>query len=517
MRQNFVGYLSARFCVDPPTEDMGPQNKQYSRLILLFGAAAIVGLTLWSSGRIARTLRNEEQRKIELWSEAIVQRAELVRYTDALFASLRTEERDKADLMGEAYRIIQEAEPGAPIDLTFITRFIQGNRTIPVLVYKDGVLQADINVPEALRTPDRLDALRLSLEEMGSVIEFEQGLVVYYDQSNRFRELQTVMDDLIHSFISETVLNSASIPVLLADSGLTTILQAHRFEGDEMADTTALIKRLAAVNQPIALDLPEFGRRWILFDESMVLKQLRYFPVIQLLIIGGFLLLAYSTFSAFRRSEQNRVWVGMAKETAHQLGTPLSALMAWVEVLRDEGVAESVLVELEKDLGRLRTVTDRFSKIGSDPELTTGDLAEFVGETMSYLERRMPRAVSFNLDLPSSNVSASFNPALFGWVLENLTKNAVDAMEGSGQLDVRLWNESGKSMLDIRDTGRGMSRRVQRQVFDPGFSTKKRGWGLGLSLVRRIVAEYHGGQIVILKSEEGVGTTFRVTLPADSD
>ena len=132
MRQNFVGYLSARFCVDPPTEDMGPHNKQYSRLILLFGAAAIVGLTLWSSGRIARTLRNEEQRKIELWSEAIVQRAELVRYTDALFASLRTEERDKADLMGEAYRIIQEAEPGAPIDLTFITRFIQGNRTIPV-------------------------------------------------------------------------------------------------------------------------------------------------------------------------------------------------------------------------------------------------------------------------------------------------------------------------------------------------------------------------------------------------
>lgn len=495
---------------------MALRSKQTSRFILLLGATAIVALTLWSSGRIARTLRLEEQRKVKLWSEAIVQRAQLVRYTDALFASLRTEERDKADLMGEAYRIIQEAEPGAPVDLTFITRFIQGNRTIPVLVYKDGELQADINVPEELRTPARLDSMRLVLEENNSVIEFEEGLMVYYDQSNRFRELQSVMDDLIHSFISETVLNSASIPVLLADSSLNNILQADRFEDDDLADTTALINRLTAINPPIALDLPETGRRWILYDESIVLKQLRFFPVIQLLIIGGFLLLAYSTFSAFRRSEQNRVWVGMAKETAHQLGTPLSALLAWVEVLRGEGVSEEVLGELGKDLDRLRTVTDRFSKIGSDPELAVHDLGLFVMDTMGYLERRMPRAVAFRVDAPETAVFAAINPALFGWVLENLTKNAVDAMEGSGTLGVKLVVDQGKVLLDIEDDGKGMPRRVQRQIFDPGFSTKARGWGLGLSLVRRIVREYHGGQIVILRSEEGVGTTFRVTLPVDS-
>ena len=243
---------------------MALRNKQTSRVVLLLGATAIVALTLWSSGRIARTLRTEEQRKVELWSEAIVQRAELVRYTDALFASLRTEERDKADLMGEAYRIIQEAEPGAPIDLTFITRFIQGNRTIPVLVYKDGELQADIHVPEPLRTPERLDSMRVALESKGSVIEFEEGSLLYYDQSNRFRELRSVMDDIIHSFISETVINSASIPVLLADSSLQRVLQADRFAEADLADTTALIQRLAATNPPIALDLPETGRRWIL-------------------------------------------------------------------------------------------------------------------------------------------------------------------------------------------------------------------------------------------------------------
>lgn len=491
-------------------------HKQRSRVVLLLGATAIVGLTLWSSGRIARTLRAEEQRKVELWSQAIVQRAQLVRYTDALFASLRTEERDKADLMGEAYRIIQEAEPGAPVDLTFITRFIQGNRTIPVLVYREGELQADINVPEAMRTPERLDSLRQQLAEKGAVIEFEEGLVVYYDQSNRFRELRSVMDDLIHSFISETVLNSASIPVLLADSTLSTILQADRFPEADLSDTLALIRRLSEVNPPIALDLPEAGRRWILYDESLVLKQLRYFPVVQLLIIGGFLLLAYSTFSAFRRSEQNRVWVGMAKETAHQLGTPLSALLAWVEVLRGQMVSEEVLTELEKDLDRLRTVTDRFSKIGSDPELGVADLSAFVGEAMAYLQRRMPKAVAFDVWVPEAPVPVAFNAALFGWVLENLTKNAVDAMEGAGTLSIALTASAGSVQLDVSDTGKGMSRRVQRQIFDPGFSTKARGWGLGLSLVKRIVKEYHGGDIVILRSEEGVGTTFRVTLPVDS-
>ena len=206
----------------------------------------------------------------------------------------------------------------------------------------------------------------------------------------------------------------------------------------------------------------------------------------------------------------------MAKETAHQLGTPLSALLAWVEVLRGEGVSEDVLGELGKDLDRLRTVTDRFSKIGSDPELGVDDLGAFVTETMGYLERRMPRAVTFQVAVPATGVPVAYNPALFGWVLENLTKNAVDAMEGSGSLGVTLTVEQGKAQLDVQDNGKGMPRRVQRQIFDPGFSTKARGWGLGLSLVKRIVKEYHGGQIVILRSEEGVGTTFRVTLPVDS-
>lgn len=488
-------------------------DKQYWRIVLLVGAAAIVGLTLWSSGSIARTLRSDEQRKVALWSEAIIQRAQLVGYTEELFDSLRTEERDKADLIGEAYRILESSGLSGSGDITFISNFIQRNRTIPVLVYQDESLIGETNVPPHLRSPRQLDSLKNAMASRGTFIDFGKGLMLYYDQSNRFRDLQVVMDDIINSFISETVLNSASIPVLIADSSLRQILRADMFDPSDLVDTTALIMQLAAVNRPIPLNLPNAGRQWILYDESLVLKQLRYLPVIQLLIIGGFLLLAYSTFSAFRRSEQNRVWVGMAKETAHQLGTPLSALMAWVEVLRAEEVDESVLSELGKDVDRLRTVTDRFSKIGSDPELTMGDIGLFVGDTMAYLQRRMPKAVEFKVDIPSDRIEARFNPALFGWVLENLTKNAVDAMEGVGCLSVTLWAQADQVIMDVQDTGRGMSRRTQRQVFDPGFSTKERGWGLGLSLVRRIVREYHGGQITILRSEEMVGTTFRVTLP----
>jgi signal transduction histidine kinase len=384
-------------------------------------------------------------------------------------------------------------------------------------VYKNEVLDIQANVPPSLRAPDQVESLRKAMEVEGSYVSFGEDLTVYYGQSNRFRDLQSVMDDIIHSFISETVLNSASIPVLLADSSLTQILRADRFSEEDLLDTAMLIRRLTDVNPPILLDLPDSGKRWILYDESLVLKQLRFFPVVQLFIIGGFLLLAYSTFSAFRRSEQNRVWVGMAKETAHQLGTPLSALLGWVEVLRAEKVDEAVLTELGKDLDRLRTVTDRFSKIGSEPELFKGELGQFVGETMVYLERRMPKAVDFDVQLDSPTEEVAFNPALFGWVLENLTKNAVDAMEGSGRFSVSLTSGSGKVVLDFQDTGKGMSRRVQRQIFDPGFSTKARGWGLGLSLVRRIVREYHGGQIVVLRSEEGQGTTFRITLPLVSE
>mgnify|MGYP000017372870 CR=1 FL=1 len=444
-------------------------NKQRWKRVLLVAAAVIVVATLWYSNDIAQRIRVEEQTKVQLWSEAIVQRAELVGYTQHLFEELGDEERGKADRLADAYRLINNPPRG--MDLTFVTDYLWSNNTIPVLIFDDSdEMLYRVNVPDDVN----VDSLRSVMKAANDPIVFDDvGHTIYWSESVRFSELKDVMQDLIDSFISETVINSASVPVVMTDSTKTEVIRYQRVDSAAVADPVELQGLLAAMassNDPIEVSLPGEGRHFIYYADSVVLTQLRYYPLAQLILIAVFAFVAYLIFNGFRRAEQDQVWVGMAKETAHQLGTPLSALMAWVEVLRSEGVDESVLQELGKDLDRLRTVTDRFSKIGSEPELSSGDLWAFVSETMAYLERRMPRAVEFDVVSSEGVVWAAFNPALFGWVLENLTKNAVDAMEGVGSLKMTLGTESGVAYLDVQDTGRGMSRRVQRQVFDPGFS-----------------------------------------------
>ena len=270
-------------------------------------------------------------------------------------------------------------------------------------------------------------------------------------------------------------------------------------------------------NNPIKVYLPGEGARLIFFEDSVILTSMRYYPLIQLILIAAFLLTAYLVFSSSRKAEQNRVWVGMAKETAHQLGTPLSSLMAWVGLLKEaKEIDQQMLVEMEKDVQRLHVVTDRFSKIGSQPKLTSGDIGQSISHTLSYMRPRISKKVEIHLTGIQENIeiTALFNPSLFSWVLENLLRNAVDAMEGKGEINVNVMNSEKGVTIDISDTGKGISRQDIRSVFSPGFTTKKRGWGLGLSLVKRIIEEYHGGKISVLKSEVGAGTTFRINISA---
>jgi signal transduction histidine kinase len=222
-------------------------------------------------------------------------------------------------------------------------------------------------------------------------------------------------------------------------------------------------------------------------------------------------LVSYFLFSTFRKAEQNQVWVGMAKETAHQLGTPISSLMAWTELLKSQGVEDSVIVEINKDLNRLETVTDRFSKIGSGGELTSRSVGPVVENVYSYLEKRVSKKLVITHDC-SSSIVADINEPLLEWVIENLSKNGIDAMGGEGALHAQLSEDDNFVHLDISDTGKGINNTHFKTVFEPGFTTKQRGWGLGLSLVKRIVEEYHHGKVFVLKSELGKGTTFRVSL-----
>jgi len=497
---------------------MQARSKKRWKRILLASAAVIVGATLWYANSLTKRVKIEERAKVKVWSEAIIQRSHLVDYTEKLFVQLEADERKKADRLADAYRIIDNPPRG--MDLTFVTDYLWSNSTVPVLIYDDyGRKLYDINLESGLTN---FDSLRDEMASRFNPIRFEEvGQTVYYDESLRLKDLKTAMAELISSFVSETILNSASVPVIMTDSLRQKVIHSKGVPVEVLENLEALqgrLLRMSESNNPIKVYLPGEGARLIFFEDSVILTSMRYYPLIQLILIAAFLLTAYLVFSSSRKAEQNRVWVGMAKETAHQLGTPLSSLMAWVGLLKEaKEIDQSMLVEMEKDVQRLHVVTDRFSKIGSQPKLTSGDIGQSVSHTLSYMRPRISKKVEIHFTGIQENIeiNALFNPSLFSWVLENLLRNAVDAMEGRGEINININHSTKGVTIDILDTGKGISRQDIRNVFSPGFTTKKRGWGLGLSLVKRIIEEYHGGKISVLKSELGVGTTFRIILQTE--
>ena len=310
-----------------------------SKRLLFLAAAAIVAVTLWYTQHLSSIIRAEEQRKVDLWVEAVKQRAELVTYTQTLFEDLGAEEKKRADRLAAAYRLIQDAPEG--MDLTFAGDFLVNNNTVPVIITdKKGKVLYHVNVPPP--PPNMVeeayyDSIRRTEMSRNPPIRFDEvGQIIYYAESVRLRKLREAMDELIESFISETVINSASVPVLLMDSTATRVIKSQGIDASSLDSPDELRKRYMEMmqdNVPIPVFLPGEGWHLVFYEESVVLTQLRYFPAVQLLLIAAFLVVAYLVFSASRRAEQNRVWVGMAKETAHQLGTPLSSLMAWSGLL----------------------------------------------------------------------------------------------------------------------------------------------------------------------------------------
>ncbi len=482
-------------------------------------ATVIVGITLWYSNYIASKIELAEREQIELWSDAVKKRAQLVGFTERLFEQLRSQERNQADLIVKGYEII--ADPNDNSNLTFVTDYLFSNTTIPLLIFNEqNKMTGSRNLPTGKDKDERyIDSLKTEMEAKNAVIVFTDiGHRVYYDDSYLFQELQNTMQDLIKSFISETVINSASVPLILTDSTKTQVYRSHNLDSALINTPELLEDRLnsmASENEPIEIILPETGKQFLFYEDSLILTQLKYFPAVQLILIGVFLFIAYLIFSTFRKAEQNQVWVGMAKETAHQLGTPLSSLMAWMDILESQGVDKSSLFEINKDVKRLEMITNRFSKIGSKPDLESENVAEVVENAFDYLRTRISKRVEFEIESVDHSLQAMMSRSLFGWVLENLVKNAVDAMEGEGKLTAKVSREGSQVAIDITDTGKGITKNSQRTVFQPGFTTKKRGWGLGLSLTKRIIETYHGGRIFVKWSEPDKGTTFRILLDAN--
>lgn len=494
-------------------------RKQRWKLLLAAVAMLIVGASLWYSNRIVNKVRDEERRKVKLWAEAVQNRAELVNYTQKLFDRLREEERKKVELWAEAMlRLVSTTER----DFSFYLKVVSDNTTVPVVITDSkGDMKFNRNLDSTITAdPVRLKAEVNAMAALHKPIEIavhgDEKQYLYYKDSKVFTELQEVMDGIISSFISETVMSTAAVPVIYTDSTRTHVIEHGNIEEEIARDTSAMLTRIALMEQanpPIAIELPGKGRNYIFYEESLVITQLRYFPYVQLVILGLFLLVAYALFSIFRNAEQNQVWVGMAKETAHQLGTPLSSLMAWMELLKSRNADPEAITEMRKDLDRLEVITERFSKIGSAPDLTPEKLYHMLRATVLYLRPRLPARARIEVATPlDAELTVPLNRALFSWVVENLIRNAVDAMEGEGSITIEMHDDAGVVHIDVTDSGKGIPAAQHRTVFAPGFTTKKRGWGLGLSLSKRIIEQYHKGRIFVKRSAPGKGTTFRITL-----
>ncbi len=319
------------------------------------------------------------------------------------------------------------------------------------------------------------------------------------------------------ALISHIVSTQNNIPFIITDENLSLIV-SNRIEEDVLRDPDKFRRKLDELTEQ---NTPRTVRiRWsqghshiIFYGRSQLLTALYYFPYVQWLIIAIFIIFTFIALQSTKQDEQNRVWIGLAKETAHQLGTPTSSLLGWIEYLRTQDVDQTAVEEMNKDLTHLMKIVDRFSKIGSEAVLTPNSVNEVVGDTVMYFRKRVPRNVKLEYNgLAMAPVKANLNVALFEWVVENLMKNALDAMQGRGEIDVRLMANEHTVTIDVSDTGKGIAKSNWKRIFEPGYTTKTRGWGLGLSLSRRIVEDYHHGKISVAKSEVGKGTTFRITL-----
>ena len=311
----------------------------------------------------------------------------------------------------------------------------------------------------------------------------------------------------------QIIQNNTTIPMIVTDSK-DSIISHNNIEDAIANDTAALKKYFNSIkndNQPIKMQLSEKSYQLVYYGNSPLLNKLKYYPIALLLIIILFGAVVYNFYRATKMATQNKLWAGMAKETAHQIGTPLSSLIGWLEILKLDNIEESTIVEIEKDITRLQTITDRFSKIGSEPVLEKRDIIEDTKNTVDYLQTRVSQQVNFYFKAPQHPVFVEINPALHSWTIENLVKNAIDAMKGKGSLNIVISELEDMVKISISDTGKGIPKNQFNKVFEPGFTTKKRGWGLGLSLTKRIVQEYHKGKIKVAHSEIGKGTTMQIS------
>ena len=483
-------------------------------------ALLIVGASLWYTNYLVKSIAEQETNQVKMWAAAMEQHAGMMKSTEEFFFKVSKQEELRVKLLAQAYREVLDSDNDANTGIYL--EIIRSNISIPLVITDN---DGNIKFSNDLLPDDQKEKIVFDAEMRKAYSKFDPIKIdpgygqevqwLYYNESIIYTELKAVLEEMIDHFLSEITLNSVGAPVIITNEDGTNILSYGNLDSILMKDDTYAHRQLELMkqeNDPLEIDFKNTGKAKIYYRSSDLIEQMKYFPILQFIVIALYLLIAYLLFSWARRSEQNQVWAGMAKETAHQLGTPISSLMGWVELLKMQEEPFAGTQEMEKDIERLQIVTDRFSKIGSVPVLEPTDIVPLVRDTMDYLQKRFSKKFEFVIQLPEGPLTVPLVPSLFRWVLENLTKNAVDAMGDHGKITLELTEGSSEVLIDVSDTGKGIPKKMYKQVFNPGYTSKKRGWGLGLSLAKRIIEEYHKGKIFVKSSVVGQGTTFRIIL-----
>ncbi|MBO5849354.1 MAG: HAMP domain-containing histidine kinase [Bacteroidales bacterium] len=497
--------------------DLYAKKKRW-KVALSIIAVVIVTLSMYYTNNLVKRFALQEQRQMTMWAEAVQTHAELMNYTEVFFNEVSIQESKRVELLAMAYRRFLAASSDENISVYL--DIIQSNISIPVVITdSDNNITLSINLPKKHQDKEIFDAeMRndFSIYPPIKIDIYGKESSLYYNESLIYTELRNVLDDMFTFFINDVADNAAGVPVIILNQDRSHILSFGNLDESNMNNSDYVQKQIdimSSENMPIEVNYLDGEKAYIYYRSSDLLRIVRYFPIIQILVFIFFIIVAYLLFSYARRSEQNQVWAGMAKETAHQIGTPLTSLMGWIELLKMQDTPFIGTTEMEKDIDRMKTITERFSKIGSIPTLEAHDVTAAVNDTMNYLKRRFSNnKFEFDIKIPNREIVVPLDAALFSWVLENLTKNALDAMEDHGKLTVEMTEDAENIYIDVTDTGKGMQRSTYKQVFQPGYTSKKRGWGLGLSLARRIIEDYHKGKIFVKNSVVGQGTTFRIAL-----
>lgn len=487
------------------------------KLIILTLTIGLALLALWQVQRVAKQVRESEEAKVRLWASAIGQRNQMAAATAHFFQQATLDEHRKMQLYTDILQSFNDPDLSTDLkfSLAYVNYIVDSSHT-PIIIAK--ARDSIITVPQEL-AGQKLEGELLEEYSQNPPFRYRiwgMPMTLYYKESEYYTQLREVLAGFTMSFLADITQNSVLVPVVIVDSSRSTVLAHGNIDGErfEMRGER-LISLLDKEfnNEPIEITLPDGHPAYVYYSSTPLLRSLRWLPLFYFFIAFVLIVVSYYLFRTARTAEQNRIWVGLAKETAHQLGTPLSSLTGWVEYLRGKEFTEQYAAEVEKDLHRLDTITHRFSKIGSVPELKDEDVREATMAAVEYLQSRAPRRVKFNVTFPDGEpFVAPLNSHLFQWVVENLCKNAIDAMDGAGDITVVASQDARKIYIDISDTGRGMTPAVQKRIFDSGFTTKTRGWGLGLPLARRIVNQYHRGRLYLKYSVPGQGTCFRIEL-----